>query len=113
MCVGQRIKRLRKRVGMSAETLAEKVGVAPSTIYRYESGDIDKVNSDMLIPIAKALGTTPACLMGWENNASEYVAVTELEMRFISAIRHADAHDIDNALLILEASARGKKTNRA
>lgn len=66
MSVGQNIKSRRKQLGMNAETLAEKLGVSPSTIYRYESGDIEKVDAAKLIPIAEALQTTPAYLMGWE-----------------------------------------------
>ena len=67
MSVGQNIKARRKQLKMNAETLAEKVGMSPSTIYRYESGDIEKVDAARLIPIAEALGTTPAALMGWED----------------------------------------------
>ena len=53
---------------MSAERLAEKVGVSPATIYRYEKGDIEKVPVDVIKDIAKALNTTPAYLMGWETS---------------------------------------------
>lgn len=43
------------------------LGVSPATIYRYENGDIEKVPGDRLSPIATALQTTPAYLMGWED----------------------------------------------
>lgn len=65
MGVGKNIKARRKELHMSAEALAEKLDVSPSTIYRYESGDIEKVDAAKLIPIAEALSTTPAYLMGW------------------------------------------------
>lgn len=42
------------------------LGVSPATVYRYENGDIEKVPGDRLGPIANALQTTPAFLMGWE-----------------------------------------------
>ena len=67
MNVGKAIKDRRKQIGMSAETLAEKIGVSPTTIYRYEKGDIEKVDSTKLMPIAAALGVTPGYLMGWES----------------------------------------------
>ena len=67
MSVGQRIKERRKQLGMSAETLAELIGVSPTTIYRYESGDIEKVDVAKMIPLADALKTTPGNLMGWED----------------------------------------------
>ena len=68
MTTGQRIKERRKEIGMSAEKLAEKTGLSPATVYRYEKGDIEKVPGKLLAPIAKALQTTPHYLMGWEGN---------------------------------------------
>ena len=67
MDTGKRIKARRKQIGMSAETLASLIGVSSTTVYRYENGDIEKVDSTKLEPIAVALKTTPAYLMGWEN----------------------------------------------
>ena len=64
--VGQNIKRRRRQLGMSAEQLAELVGVSKATMYRYEKGDIANLKSSVLIPIAQALKTTPADLMGWD-----------------------------------------------
>lgn len=63
---GQRIKARRKELGLSAEKVADVLGVSPATIYRYENGDIEKVPGDSLEPIARILCTTPAALMGWE-----------------------------------------------
>ena len=40
MDIGERIKKRRKELGLSAEQIAEKLGVSPATIYRYESNDI-------------------------------------------------------------------------
>lgn len=61
------MKDRRKSIGLSAERVAEILGVSPATIYRYENGDIEKVPGERLGPIANALQTTPAYLMGWEN----------------------------------------------
>lgn len=65
MTVGERIKERRKQIGMNAETLAKILEVSPSTIYRYESGSIEKMGIDKLKPIADALNTDVASLMGW------------------------------------------------
>lgn len=70
MSVGERLKRRRKELGMSAEAVAEKLGVSPFTVYRYESGEINKMGIDKLKPIAEAINTTPAFLMGWSNEPS-------------------------------------------
>ena len=63
MNVGKRIRARRKQIGMSAETLAEKIGIAPTTVYRYENGGIEKVDSEKLMQIAEALNTTIVYLM--------------------------------------------------
>ncbi|MBQ5322021.1 MAG: helix-turn-helix domain-containing protein [Oscillospiraceae bacterium] len=67
MTTGEKIKFRRKEIGFSAEKVADIIGVSPATIYRYEKGDIEKVPGDVLFSIAKALHTTPAYLMGWED----------------------------------------------
>lgn len=67
MSIGERIKARRKEIGMSAEQVADKLGVSPATIYRYESNDIANMRIDKLEPIADVLHTTPAYLMGWED----------------------------------------------
>lgn len=66
MTTGERMKQRRKEIGFSAEKVAERLGVSPATIYRYEKGDIEKVPVDSLSELAKILQTTPAYLMGWE-----------------------------------------------
>ena len=66
MTTGERMKQCRKEIGFSAEKVAERLGVSPATIYRYEKGDIEKVPVDSLAELAKILQTTPAYLMGWE-----------------------------------------------
>lgn len=71
MRVGERIKSRRKEIGLSAEEVAKELGVSPATVYRYESNDIMNMRIDKLEPIAKALRTTPAYLMGWEDDKKE------------------------------------------
>lgn len=66
MTTGERMKARRKELGFSAEYVAEKLGVSPATIYRYEKGDIEKMPGTILEPISQILYTTPAYLMGWD-----------------------------------------------
>lgn len=68
MTIGERIKKLRKEKGISVDKLAELIGKDRATIYRYESKDIENMPTGVLEPLSKALGTTPAFLMGWESN---------------------------------------------
>jgi len=66
---GARMQERRKELGISADTLAEHLGVSRSTIFRYENGDIEKVPANLLSDIAKFLRTSEAFLMGWEDTS--------------------------------------------
>lgn len=67
---GDRIKTRRKELGISADVLAEKIGVSRATMYRYENGDIEKVPVDLISPLAAALHVSAAYLMGWDEEKS-------------------------------------------
>ena len=70
MSIGRRIKQRRKELGISADKLGEILGKDRSTIFRYEKGDIENLPLDILQPIATALRTTPAYLMGWNDKTN-------------------------------------------
>lgn len=69
MTIGERIKARRIEVGLSVDQVADRIGKNRATVYRYESNEIEKYTLDVLIPLAEALRTTPAYLMGWEESA--------------------------------------------
>lgn len=71
MSVGRRIKERRKELKMSAEQLADMIGVSPATIYRYENGHIANMGTDKLEVIARALSIEPKHLMGWSESEPE------------------------------------------
>lgn len=74
MCeVGKRIRSRRAELGYNAEELAHMVGLSPATIYRYENGDIKKVSTSKINPIAFALKTSAPYLMGWTDDPSPLV----------------------------------------
>jgi transcriptional regulator with XRE-family HTH domain len=70
MTTRERIKKRREELGISADILAEKIGVSRSTMFRYESGSIEKVDINKLALIAIALSTTVHYLMGWDDDKS-------------------------------------------
>lgn len=71
MNTGEKIKAIRKDLGFSAEYIAEKIGVSPSTIYRYENNDIANMKIDKLKSIAVLLGTSASYLLGWDDSSRE------------------------------------------
>lgn len=68
MNTGEIIKNRRKELGMTADSLADALGLNRSTVFRYEKGDIEKVPAYLIPIIAKALRCTPGYLMGWEDD---------------------------------------------
>lgn len=71
MSIGKKIKDLRTELNMTVDELAAKLGKNRATIYRYEKGDIGNLPLDVLEPLANALKTTPAYLMGWEDKKDD------------------------------------------
>lgn len=65
-CMAQRIKTLRKEKGLTLEQVANIVGVGKSTVRKWETGMIANMKRDKIASLAKALGTTPEHLMGWD-----------------------------------------------
>ena len=83
--LAERIRSLRKERGMSLEALAEAVGVSRQTIFRYETGAITNIPSEKVEAMAKALGTTPARLMGWEDE-SDFSTFNSIKAEPFSAV---------------------------
>ena len=61
-----KIKELRLEKGLTLEQVATVVGVGKSTVRKWETGMIANMKRDKIASLAKALGTTPAYLMGWK-----------------------------------------------
>lgn len=68
MTFGERIFKVRTEKGLTQSELANRAGYkSRSTIAKIESGERDAPQS-MIVALAKALGTTPSYLMGWDDN---------------------------------------------
>lgn len=63
MIVGKRIKELRKRLSLTQEELAERVGVSRSALANYESG-LREPKGDILVRFAKVFNITTDYLLG-------------------------------------------------
>lgn len=102
LTIGERIKRRRKELDMSVEELAKRLGKNRATVYRYENGEIENLPTSVLEPIAKALSTTPAYLLGWEDNL-------DTETDFIAEL-FTDRKNVEYVKKLLSLSNRGRET---
>lgn len=84
MQIGERLKKRRKELGISAESIAEQLGVSYTTVYRYEASSITKIPVETFDKLCKILNITPAELMG---NSAE---VTETDEELSKLPNHFD-----------------------
>ena len=75
MKIGDRIKEIRTKRGMSQVMLADKIKVSKQTLYKYENGVITNIPSDKIEAIADVFGVSPAYFMGWDEGALERLTV--------------------------------------
>ncbi len=66
MDLGEKIKQRREDMGLTMEDLGDRVGVAKSTIMKWEHGDIAHMRMDKITALAKALGVSPLWVLGME-----------------------------------------------
>lgn len=63
MTTGEKIKRLRKELGMTQEELGKKIGVQKAAINKYETGTVVNLKREVINNLAKVLGVSPVWLM--------------------------------------------------
>ena len=88
MTVNQRIKGRRLELGLTVDEVAAELGVSRATVYRYESAEIANMGIDKLEPMAAALETTPAYLMGWTDDPYNYDEDPDGRMSEISSLEY-------------------------
>jgi repressor LexA len=69
--MSRKIRELRLSRRMTLEQVADIVGVGKSTVRKWETGMIANMKRDKIALLAKALGTTPAYLMGWREEKEQ------------------------------------------
>ena len=66
MTAGERMRAARKEQGMRAVTPADAIGVSKQTLYKYEHGIVINIPLDKVEAAGRALGISPAALLGWD-----------------------------------------------
>lgn len=69
--IGERIKQRRESLNISAEELAQEIGVHKATIHRYENGDFKSMKLPVIESIAHALRVNPSWLLGKSDRMEE------------------------------------------
>ena len=56
--LGHRIRTAREEAGLTQEQFAPTLGISLRTLTRYESGETQRISTDMLLKIARVTGKT-------------------------------------------------------
>ena len=106
--LARKIKELRLAKHMTLEQVAEIVGVGKSTVRKWETGMIANMKRDKISLLAKALSTTPAYLMGWEENETveTTIQVTEDEQKLLELFRRVPENQQQMVLQMITAALK-------
>ena len=83
MTLGERIRRSRESSGYTQSELAKKIKTTKQTIHKYENGIVTNIPSDKIEALAKHLNTTPAHLMGWDEQEDREKTLRPDEQRLL------------------------------
>ena len=111
--MAQRIKTLRKENNLTLEQVANIVGVGKSTVRKWETGMIANMKRDKISALAKALNTTPAYLMGWneetEKNSPDELQLTEGEKMLLDLFSQVPEENQEMVLDMIRIALKKKK----
>ena len=79
--IGLRIKSRREDKNLTLQEVADKVGVAKSTIQRYEAGTIENIKLPVINAIAQVLGVNPAWVIGKSDSPDIEMETRDFELK--------------------------------
>jgi transcriptional regulator with XRE-family HTH domain len=106
MSIGKSIKKLRESKDMSLEDVAKLCNTTRQTIYKYENEIVTNIPYDRIESLSKALNTTPAYLMGWEEEKETLTKkdLSESEQKLIELFRKVPEDRQDFVMKMIEAA---------
>ena len=103
MTTGEKIKQLRKQLGMTQEELGNLIGVQKAAINKYETGVVVNLKQATIAALAKALHVSPIELLSTDDTKQDVPATRE--SRIISeGIDRMPKERREQALRILQAA---------
>ena len=106
-----KIRQLRMERDMTLEQVAVIVGVGKSTVRKWETGMIANMKRDKIALLAKALSTTPAYLMGWDEEPATPITeqpVTESEQFLLDLFRQVPEQKQEMVLQMIQVALSTK-----
>ena len=107
--MADKIKQLRISQNMTLEDVAQKVGVGKSTVRKWETGMIANMRRDKIAVLAEALNTTPAYLMGWEDDVSLATEQSDADRQFYQLLSTMTEEEKLWLLNVIKSVIEGRK----
>lgn len=111
MTMGENIRALRIKHGMTQEELGKIIGVQKSAIRKYESGMVENIPRSSIKMMANVFGVTPSYLMGWtdeENPSAAEPKLSEGEEMLLDLFRSVDEDHQALVLQMIQAALNAK-----
>ena len=99
---GQRLARLRKERGYTQIELADQIGIVQALVSDYEVGKL-RLNAEMVVRFAKALGISTDELLGLEKNQPNSSVQNRRVLRRLHQVDQLSKRDQDALLRTIDA----------
>jgi transcriptional regulator with XRE-family HTH domain len=86
--LGEKIRTLRKKAGLTLEQLADQIQASKSSVWELENKERTRPSADRIHDIARVLGVTPEFLM---NDEATEATVSELDTAFFRRFQSLDS----------------------
>lgn len=100
MTVGERIKEIREKLGLSQVEFADKINVSKQTLYKYENNLITNIPSDKIEAVAEIGHISPSYIMGWDSNYQPTTVAAHLNTEDLT---QAELDDVANYIEFIKA----------
>lgn len=87
MTIGKRIRYERLKRGLSQEELAKALSTTKQAIYKYENEIVTNIPMDKISKLAEIFNTTPAYIMGWEEESPSNDKLSEEDLEILELIK--------------------------
>lgn len=101
MIKGIKLKQLRNKVALSQTEAARRLGISKQTLYKYEKDIVTNIPSDVVERMAKLYETTPAYIMGWEDETGNKTPERQLLDIYARNIAKKQTDEADQMILDL------------
>lgn len=96
MSVGDKIKTLRKAMGLTQTELGERVGVKKNAVSKWECGRVEDIPTSMIKALANLFDVPPSYLIDDENlSSSKPDVLDEVDVAFYGEYRKLSEDDKD------------------